>query len=86
MLMCTKRPTLPVTALVNDNWIGHEKANVREDTVAENMLLSLGRACWKQVRLGKGTVKTVLCKVSSWTNGLGCNGSVSYTHLRAHET
>ena len=52
--LCSKRPQIPLDALVNDNWIGREKINVREATVATKTLLSLGRACWKQVRLGRG--------------------------------
>ena len=50
----TRRTQIPLDALVNDNWIGREKINVREATVATKTLLSLGRACWKQVRLGRG--------------------------------
>ena len=43
-----------MNALVNDNWIGREKIIVREASIATKTLLSLGRACWKQVRLGRG--------------------------------
>ena len=34
-------------------WIGRERANVREASAATKALASLGRACWKQVRLGR---------------------------------
>ena len=52
--LCSKRPLIPLNALVNDNWIGREWFAIREATVACKTLLSLGRACWKQVRLGRG--------------------------------
>ena len=52
--LCSKRPQIPLNALVNDNWIGRENVIVREASVATKTLLSIGRACWKQVRLGKG--------------------------------
>ena len=52
--LCCKKPRLPVDGLVNDNWIGREWVTVRETTEATRTLLSLGRPCWKQVRLGKG--------------------------------
>ena len=52
--LCSKRPKIPLDALVNDNWIGREWATVRDTTEATKTLLSLGRACWKQVRLGRG--------------------------------
>ena len=45
---------MPLNALVNDNWIGREPVNVRGASKATKMLASLGRCCWKQVRLGKG--------------------------------
>ena len=52
--VCSKRPMIPLNACANDNWIGRERTNVRAATVATKTLLSLGRACWKQVRLGRG--------------------------------
>jgi hypothetical protein len=52
--LCSKRPQIPLDAFVNDNWIGREWINVRRATYAAKTLLSLGRACWKQVRLGRG--------------------------------
>ena len=45
---------MPLNALVNDNWIGRERVHVRGASKAPKMLASLGRCCWKQVRLGKG--------------------------------
>ena len=45
---------MPLNGLTNDNWIGREKVHVREASKATKMLASLGRCCWKQVRLGKG--------------------------------
>ena len=52
--LCAKKPKLPLNGLTNDNWIGREKVHVREASKATKMLASLGRCCWKQVRLGKG--------------------------------
>ena len=52
--VCAKKPKLPLNGLTNDNWIGREKVHVREASKATKMLASLGRCCWKQVRLGKG--------------------------------
>ena len=52
--MCAKTPRMPLNGLANDNWIGREKVHVREASKATKMLASLGRCCWKQVRLGKG--------------------------------
>ena len=52
--LCAKKPRKPLNALVNDNWIGRERVHVRGASKATQMLASLGRCCWKQVRLGKG--------------------------------
>ena len=52
--LCGRKPKMPLNALVNDNWIGRERAHVRGASKATKMLASLGRCCWKQVRLGKG--------------------------------
>ena len=52
--LCAKKPKMPLNGLTNDNWIGREKVYAREATKATKMLASLGRCCWKQVRLGKG--------------------------------
>ena len=52
--LCAKKPKMPLNGLTNDNWIGREKVHVREASKATKMLASLGRCCWKQVRLGKG--------------------------------
>ena len=52
--LCSKKLKIPLDGLVNDNWIGREWVKVRETTEATKTLLSLGRACWKQVRLGRG--------------------------------
>ena len=52
--LCAKKPKMPLNALVNDNWIGRELMHVRGASKATKMLASLGRCCWKQVRLGKG--------------------------------
>ena len=41
-------------ALANDNWGGRERPHVRAASKATKMLASIGRCCWKQVRLGKG--------------------------------
>ena len=38
-------------AHANDNWIGRERVHVREASLATKMLASLGRCCWKQLRL-----------------------------------
>jgi hypothetical protein len=56
--LCAKKPRIPVNALVNDNWVGREKPNVRKATVATKTLLSHGRLCMKQVRLGRGCPST----------------------------
>ena len=53
--LCGKKPKMPLDALANDNWIGREKVHAREASKATKMLASLGRCCWKQVRLGKGS-------------------------------
>ena len=46
---------MPLNALANDNWLGREKVHVREASAATKKLPSLGRCCWQQVRLGKGS-------------------------------
>ena len=48
-----KNPKLPIHACANDNWLGRERLHVREASQATKMLASLGRCCWKQVRLGR---------------------------------
>jgi hypothetical protein len=45
---------MPVHGLTNDNWIGRERPMLREASKGTKMLASLGRCCWKQVRLGRG--------------------------------
>ena len=45
---------MPLYALANDNWGGRERPHVRAASKATKMLASIGRCCWKQVRLGKG--------------------------------
>ena len=52
--VCAKKPALPLNGLTNDNWIGREKPYVRAASRALKMLASIGRCCWKQIRLGKG--------------------------------
>ena len=52
--LCGQHPRLPLYAFPNDNWIGREKMLVRNTTEATRWLSSLGRFCWKQVRLGRG--------------------------------
>ena len=44
---------MPIDACANDNWIGRERVHVREASLGTKMLASLGRCCWKQVRLGR---------------------------------
>ena len=48
-----KKPKMPIYACVNDNWGGRERAHVRNASWATKMLSSVGRCCWKQVRLGR---------------------------------
>ena len=48
-----KKPKMPAHACANDNWLGRERRHVREASQATKMLASLGRCCWKQVRLGR---------------------------------
>ena len=45
---------MPLKALAQDNWIGREPVHVCGASKATKMLVSLGRCCWKEVRLGKG--------------------------------
>ena len=52
--LCGPHPKLPLNACVNDNWIGRQKLLVRNASLATHWLSSLGRFCWKQVRLGRG--------------------------------
>jgi len=52
--ICAKKVKMPLNALANDNWIGRERVHVREASKGTKMLASLGRCCWKQVRLGRG--------------------------------
>ena len=52
--LCATKPKMPLNALANDNWIGREAVHVRGASKATKMLASIGRCCWKQVRLGKG--------------------------------
>ena len=82
--LCSKRPKIPLNALVNDNWIGREWVTVREATVAAKTLLSLGRACWKQVRLGRGkpdVQQTAVCG-----NNILCTPHSRYTFYGASTT
>ena len=51
--IAARKPKLPINACANDNWIGRERLHVREASLATKMLASLGRCCWKQVRLGR---------------------------------
>jgi hypothetical protein len=51
--LAAKKPKLPANACVNDNWVGRERLHVRLASKATKMLASLGRCCWKQVRLGR---------------------------------
>ena len=53
MDIITKKPKMPVNACANDNWIGRERAHVREESTATKGLAASGRCCWKQVRLGR---------------------------------
>ena len=53
MDVVAQKPKMPVNACANDNWIGRERVNVREASAATKALASLGRCCWKQVRLGR---------------------------------
>ena len=53
MDIITKTPKMPVNACANDNWIGRERAHVRETSTATKGLAASGRCCWKQVRLGR---------------------------------
>ena len=54
-----QRPRMPMNACVNDNWVGRERAHVREASQATHMLASAGRCCWKQLRLGRPGDPTV---------------------------
>ena len=51
--IAARKPKMPINACANDNWIGRERVHVREASLATKMLASLGRCCWKQVRLGR---------------------------------
>ena len=51
MVIASKKPTMLLNACVDDNWIGRERPHVRESSIATKMLASLGRCCWKQMRL-----------------------------------
>jgi len=53
MDLAGKQPKMPINACVNDNWIGRERSHVRAASQATKMLASLGRCCWKQIRLGR---------------------------------
>ena len=53
MDLAGKQPKMPINACVNDNWIGRERSHVRVASQATKMLASLGRCCWKQIRLGR---------------------------------
>ena len=50
--IAARKSKLPTNACANDSWIGRESLHVREACLAK-MLASLGRCCWKQVRLGR---------------------------------
>ena len=52
--LCGPHPKLPLNVVADDNWIGREKLLVRNASRATHWLSSLGRFCWKQVRLGRG--------------------------------
>jgi hypothetical protein len=51
--IAANKPKMPVNACANDNWVGRERQHVREASRATKVLASLGRCCWKQVRLGR---------------------------------
>jgi len=65
--LCARKPRIPLDALVNDNWVGREKPNVSKATVATKTLLSHGRLCMKQVRLGRSDPSTQQTGVSGNT-------------------
>ena len=52
------RPRIPKNALANDNWIGREPMVVRDASQGTKWLSCLGRACWRQIRLGRGAAHT----------------------------
>ena len=68
--MCARNPKLPVDACANDNWMGRERAHVRNASRATKMLASLGRC------RASGKSRLTLCSIIPgvgggpyWTDG-----------------
>ena len=76
--LCGPHPKLPLNAVANDNWIGREKLLVRNASRATHMLSSLGRFCWKQVRLGRGPSSSGAAQPAEDVRQTGVNGNTIF--------
>ncbi len=56
--LCCNSPRLPKFSLANDFWIGREHPEYQNLSMATKWLLSLGRACYTKILLGKGAPET----------------------------
>jgi hypothetical protein len=76
--LCGPHPKLPLNAVANDNWIGREKLLVRNSTRATHWLSSLGRFCWKQVRLGRGPASSGAAQPADDVRQTGVSGNTIF--------
>ena len=76
--LCGPHPKLPLNAVANDNWIGREKLLVRNASRATHWLSSLGRFCWKQVRLGRGPSSSGAAQPAGDVRQTGVNGNTIF--------
>ena len=61
-----------------DNWIGREKFLVRNASRATHWLSSLGRFCWKQVRLGRGPSSSGAAQPAGDVRQTGVSGNTIF--------
>ena len=76
--LCGTHPKMPVNAVANDNWIGREKLIVRNASRATHWLASLGRFCWKQVRLGRGPPSSGAAQPADDVRQTGVSGNTIF--------
>ena len=51
--LCKKHPSMPAPCLANDMWVGRFPPVLSDLTASEQMLLCLGRPCYRKILLGK---------------------------------
>ena len=76
--LCGPHPKLPLNAVANGNWIVRGKLLVRNASRATHWLSSLGRFCWKQVRLGRGLSSSGAAQPAEDVRQTGVNGNTIF--------